>query len=170
MKVSREPFEGIRALPSFPVVLVTVGRNIMTAAAFHFYSFKPPSVMVGIQPDNLTSQLIIEKQEYGINLPTRAQLETVRLCGSISGRDADKFERAGLTPEEARVIDGYLVAECPVSIECRVVHEVDFPGTHRWFVGRIEAVHIEEGYSRDWALMYWPREYRAVGELLLRVE
>jgi hypothetical protein len=31
--------DGIIALPSFPVVLVTVGNNIMVAAAFHFYSF-----------------------------------------------------------------------------------------------------------------------------------
>jgi flavin reductase (DIM6/NTAB) family NADH-FMN oxidoreductase RutF len=170
MKVSREPFEGLRALPSFPVVLVTVGRNIMTAAAFHFYSFEPPCVMVGIRPDNLTYEMIIEKQEYGINLPTAAQLEIVRLCGSISGRDADKFEQAGLTPEKGTVIDSYLIAECPVSIECRVVHEVDFPGTHRWFVGRIEAAHIEEGFSREWCLMYWPREYRGVGELLPTVE
>ena len=40
--------DGIIALPSFPVVLVTVETNIMVAGAFHFYSFKPPSVMVGI--------------------------------------------------------------------------------------------------------------------------
>jgi flavin reductase (DIM6/NTAB) family NADH-FMN oxidoreductase RutF len=170
MKASREPFEGIWALPSFPVVLVTVGRNIMTAAAFHFYSFEPPCVMVGIRPDNLTYELIAEKQEYGINLPTTGQLEVVRLCGSVSGRDADKFERAGLTPKKGTKIDSYLIAECPVSIECRVVHEINFPGTHRWFVGQIEAAHIEAGYSREWTLMYWPREYRAVGELLLSAE
>jgi flavin reductase (DIM6/NTAB) family NADH-FMN oxidoreductase RutF len=170
MKASREPREGIWALPSFPVVLVTVGRNIMTAAAFHFYSFEPPCVMVGIRPDNLTYALITEKQEYGINLPTTTQLEVVRVCGSVSGRDADKFERTGLTPKKGTMIDSYLIAECPVSMECRVVHEVDFPGTHRWFVGQIEAAHIEEGYSREWPLMYWPREYRAVGQLLLRVE
>jgi flavin reductase (DIM6/NTAB) family NADH-FMN oxidoreductase RutF len=170
MKVSREPFEGIWALPSFPVVLVTVDRNIMTAAAFHFYSFKPPCVMVGIRPENLTYELITERGEYGVNLPTTAQLEIVQLCGSISGRDADKFERTGLTPQPGTVIESMLIAECPVSMECRVVHTVDFPGTHRWFVGQIEVAHIEEGYSRQWPLMYWPREYRAVGELLMRNE
>lgn len=170
MKVSREPGEGVWALPSFPVVLVTAGRNIMTAAAFHFYSFKPPCVMVGIRPENLTYELIAVKGEYGINVPTTAQLDVVRLCGSISGRDVDKFERASLTPQKGRVIDSYLIAECPVNMECSVVHVVDWPGTHRWFVGQIVAVHIEEGYSREWPLMYWPREYRAVGEVLLRVE
>jgi flavin reductase (DIM6/NTAB) family NADH-FMN oxidoreductase RutF len=168
MKVSREPLEGIWALPSFPVVLVTVDRNIMTAAAFHFYSFKPPCVMVGVRPGNLTYELITARGEYAINLPTTAQLEIVQLCGSVSGRDADKFERAGLTPKPGTVIESMLIAECPVSMECRVVHTIEFPGSHRWFVGQVEAAHIEEGYSREWPLMYWPREYRAVGELLVR--
>ena len=48
--------------------------------------------------------------------------------------------------------------------------EIDLPGTHRWFVGQVVAAHIAEGYSREWPLMYWPREYRKVGELLLRQE
>ena len=44
-RVHNDLFDGIIALPSFPVVFVTVKSNIMVAAAFHFYSFKPPSVM-----------------------------------------------------------------------------------------------------------------------------
>lgn len=39
-------------------------------------------------------------------------------------------------------------------------------GSHAWFVGQIKSVQIEEGYSRDQALMYWLQEYRAVGEVL----
>jgi flavin reductase (DIM6/NTAB) family NADH-FMN oxidoreductase RutF len=166
MKTERSAIEGIWALPGFPVVLVTVGRNIMTAAAFSFYSFDPPCVMVGILPRNLTYTLISERREFGINLPSREQLDALRICGSVSGREADKFDRAGLTAQEGTVIQSALVAECPVSIECRVVHEVEWGGTHRWFVGQIEAVHIDEGYTREQALMYWPREYRAVGEVL----
>lgn len=54
--------DGIIALPSFPVVLVTVDTNIMVAGAFHFYSFKPPSVMVGIKPEKYTYKLITEKR------------------------------------------------------------------------------------------------------------
>ena len=74
-KTEKDSLSGIAALPSFPVVLVTVGQNIMTAAAFHFYSFKPPSVMVGIRPKNLTFELISQKGEFGINIPAREQLD-----------------------------------------------------------------------------------------------
>jgi flavin reductase (DIM6/NTAB) family NADH-FMN oxidoreductase RutF len=168
-KTLRDLHEGLWALPGFPVVLVTVDRNVMTAAAFSFYSFDPPCVMVGIRPQTWTFDLISEKRQFGINLPTKEQIELARYCGAVSGRDEDKFARDDLTAQEAEVIDGVLVAECPVSIECSVVHEVEFGGTHRWFVGQIEAVHIDEAYTPYEALMFWWGQYRAMGEMLLDV-
>ena len=94
-----ETIRGIGALPPFPVVLVTVGRNIMAAGAFHFYSFEPPSVMVGIMPERYTYGLIKREQEFGVNVPTTEQIELVRVCGSVSARDVDdKYEMAGVTP------------------------------------------------------------------------
>lgn len=169
-KTERDLLNGIYALPSFPVVLVTAGQNIMTAAAFHFYSFKPPSVMVGIRPENLTFELISQKGEFGINIPTREQLDVVRICGSVSGRKEDKFKKTGLTPQNGKVIDSLLIQECPVNLECRVVHQVNYEGSHKWFIGQIEAVHIAEDYTRDKALMYWLGEYRKVGEILMKIE
>ena len=169
-KTEKDSLSGIAALPSFPVVLVTVGQNIMTAAAFHFYSFKPPSVMVGIRPKNLTFELISQKGEFGINIPAREQLDVVRICGSISGRKEDKFKKTGLTPQNGKVIDSFLIKECPVNLECRVVHQINYEGSHKWFIGQIEAVHIAEDYTRDKALMYWLGEYRKVGEILMKIE
>jgi flavin reductase (DIM6/NTAB) family NADH-FMN oxidoreductase RutF len=158
---------GIWALPPFPVVLVTVGRNIMTAGAFHFYSFDPPSVMVGIIPEKYTFELISERNQFGINLPRADQIELVRTCGSVSGRDvADKYQKAGVIPFKGREIETYLIQECPVNIECQVVHKVDFRGSHQWFVGEIRAVHIDDGYERDQPLMFRSGEYRKVGEFL----
>jgi flavin reductase (DIM6/NTAB) family NADH-FMN oxidoreductase RutF len=159
---------GIGALPSFPVVLVTVRDNILTAAAFHFYSFEPPSVMVGIVPNRYTYQLIMQENEFGINIPTVDQLDVVRICGSVSGRDENKYVRAGITPFRGKAIRSLMIAECPVNIECRVVHRVAYKGTHDWFVGEIVAVHVEEGYARDEALMFWAGDYRGVGPVLPR--
>jgi flavin reductase (DIM6/NTAB) family NADH-FMN oxidoreductase RutF len=169
-KAKADPRAGISALPSFPVVLVTVKENVMTAAAFHFYSFEPPSVMVGIRPKAHTLQLISEEREFGINIPRKNQIDIVRTCGSISGRAEDKFQKAGLTRMKGSKISSVLVKECPVNLECRVVHEVQFEGSHRWFVGEVLVAHVDEKYSREQALMYWMREYRSVGEVLLTVK
>jgi flavin reductase (DIM6/NTAB) family NADH-FMN oxidoreductase RutF len=159
--------KGIWALPPFPVVLVTVERNIMTAGAFHFYSFRPPSVMVGIIPEQYTYELIRRENEFGINIPTTEQIALVRTCGSVSGRDVrDKYSEAGVTPFRGAKIKSYLIQECPVNLECIVVHEVGFGGTHQWFIGEIQAVHMDDTYTRDQPLMYWSREYRQVGAFL----
>lgn len=166
-KLETDLSKGIWELPSFPVVLVTVGRNIMTAGAFHFYSFDPPMVMVGIMPERHTYELINEYNEFGINLPTADQIELVRICGSLSGREvADKYKEAGVTPLESSVIKSYLIEECPLNLECEVVHKVNFPGTHQWYVGAIRAVHLDDEFERDQALMFWNREYRKVGVFL----
>ncbi len=159
--------KGVWVLPSFPLVLVTVGRNIMTAGAFHFYSFVPPSVMVGIMPDKYTYELINVENEFGINIPRHDQIELTRICGSVSGRHVtDKYGQAGVTPFEAAEIKSHLIKECPVNLECKVVHKVNFKGTHQWYVGEIKAVHLDDTYTQDQALMYWSREYRKVGEFL----
>ena len=126
--------------------------------------------MVGIMPQNLTFELIAQNREFGINLPVAEQLDAVRLCGSVSGRVADKFAEAGLTPQKAKAIDSLLIAECPVNLECRVVHQVQYGGTHAWFIGQIEVAHVDPGYERDQALMYWLREYRSLGEVLLKLD
>lgn len=157
---------GIKQIPSFPVVLVTVGENIMTAAAFHFYSFTPPMIMVGVMPERYSYELLLKEKEFGINVPRADQVELVRFCGKVSGRTAKKYVEARVTPRQGSVIRGYLIEECPLNLECSVVHQVDFPGSHRWFIGEVKAAHVEEGYRREQALMYWNKEYRRVGELL----
>lgn len=168
-RIEEELIDWIWALPSFPVVLVTIGNNIMTAAAFHFYSFKPPCVMVGIIPDHYTNQLINEYNEFGINIPTMDQIEIVRICGSVSGREgSDKYSLAGITPMSGVKIKSSLIKECPLNLECEVVHKVDYPGSHQWFIGEVKTVHKDENYSREQALMFWGKEYRKVGEYLER--
>lgn len=165
-QVHERPMDGLIALPAFPVVLLTIGGNIITVAAFHFYSFDPPSVMVGIKPEKYSHGLVAQAGEFAVNIPPASQLAQVELCGKLSGRDADKFAQAGFTPIPADKIDTLLIAECPVNLECRVVHRVAHPGSHEWFVGEILAAHIDSGYTRDSALMFWLGQFRAVGALI----
>ncbi|SHI20199.1 NADH-FMN oxidoreductase RutF, flavin reductase (DIM6/NTAB) family [Sporanaerobacter acetigenes DSM 13106] len=157
---------GLIALPSFPVVFITVENNIMVAAAFHFYSFEPPSVMVGIKPEKYTYELITSSKEFAINIPTKEQLDKIHICGSISGRHVDKYKEASLSPRKGNKINSFLIEECPVNIECQVVHQIDYDGSHKWFIGEIREVHIDENYIRDDALMFWLGQFRTVGEII----
>jgi flavin reductase (DIM6/NTAB) family NADH-FMN oxidoreductase RutF len=139
----------------------------MTAGAFHFYSFEPPRLMIGVMRDKYTHELLSEIGDFGINLPTAEQVPVARVCGSVSGRDGiDKYEQSGITPFEASVIKSQLIAECPLNIECKVVHTITYPGSHEWFVGEIQAVHVDEDYEPGQALMFWGKHYKRVGALL----
>jgi flavin reductase (DIM6/NTAB) family NADH-FMN oxidoreductase RutF len=162
------PFEGIAALPYFPVILLTCDQNVMAAVSFHYYSTRPPCVQVGVRIDNWTHRLIQEKKEFGVNLPPVGLMEQVRYVGGVSGRQQDKWAATGLTRQPATEIDSVLVAECPVNLECRVVHQVQYKGSHTWFIGQIVAVHIDDSTNRDDILLFWQQEFRALGETLLK--
>ena len=159
--------EGLLTLPGFPLILVVVKNNIITVAATSFFSFNPPMVMIGIVPSRYTYELIQSSNDYTINLPTEDLLSAVRICGSKSGRDVNKWELAALTPENSISVSSLLIKECPVNLECKIVKKIQLREcSHVWFIGEIITAHIRSDYDRSKALMYWPREYRRIGSVI----
>ncbi len=159
--------DGTDAFSGFPVVLCSVGGekdNIITLALCHVFSFKPALVGIGVSPKRFSYGLLQTSEDFAVNIPTRRQLEAVRVCGSKSGRRVDKFKAAGLTREKASKISSPLVAECPVSLECVKTKEVE-TGDHIWFVGEVVAARREESYDKADMLLYWG-DYRVIGEKL----
>ena len=60
-----------------------------------------------------------------------------------TGAKVDKFRKAQLTPEPAQSVACPLIAECPLSLECRVT-DVLPQGTHDLFLADIVAVDVDE--------------------------
>jgi len=67
-----------------------------------------------------------------------------------------------------KIIKSVLINECPVNLECDKVERLSFKGSHDWFVGEVVATHKEENYERERALSYWVKEYRVMGDLVLK--
>lgn len=165
-QINNSLMDGIKSLPAFPIVLVTVEENIMVAAAFHFYSYNPPSVMIGIKPEKYTYELIKRKKEFAVNIPSIDQLKEVKICGSVTGRTEDKYLLSKFTKQRSNKIDSCIIKECSVNLECKVVHEINYNGSHRWFIGEIQEVHIDKEYRRSDALMFWFSQFRKLGEVI----
>ena len=132
-----------------PAALITcvdeAGRpNIITLGEVFNISIRDP-VIIGIATRKATysHSLISRTRQYVVNLPTRAILDKVRYCGSVSGRDVDKFQASGLTPLPATVVKPPLIAECPVNIECKVI-AIQVIGDHDLFLGEAVAQHVDE--------------------------
>jgi flavin reductase (DIM6/NTAB) family NADH-FMN oxidoreductase RutF len=159
-----------------PVVLVgcahpELGLNLLTIAWTGIDCSDPPTLHVSIRPQRHSHRMIADSGCFTVNVPTRELLRQVDLCGIISGRDGDKWARAGLTPLTGAAVAAPLVAECPVNFECAVRHVLAL-GAHTMFVGEVVARHADEGivqsgridFSRLPLVAYVDGEYWSLGE------
>ena len=169
MKKEASVQEGLRQLPIRPIYLVSAEhdgkKNIISIGMFAYFSGKPTLVGIGIAPSRYSFDLIRKSGSYVVNVVDEKLLEAVGICGEKSGRDVDKFKLARLTAVKGAKGNAPLIDESPVSIECRVVKEVEV-GDHVWFMGEVLAVHVREGYNwKDGLLLKWIGEdgfyYRA---------
>ncbi|MBI4283554.1 MAG: flavin reductase family protein [Chloroflexi bacterium] len=169
------------ALYPVPVVLVTCADdnqrpNIITLAWVGVVCSDPPQIGVAVRPSRYSHALMEKSGQFVINIPGEDLVHAADLCGTISGRDTDKFAEAGLTPEPAAKVSPPLIAECPVNMECLVRQKLSL-GSHDLFIGEVVAVHVDrailsEGgridYGRARPLIYNNGEYRGLGNILER--
>jgi flavin reductase (DIM6/NTAB) family NADH-FMN oxidoreductase RutF len=143
MKVTKP---GSTALYPVPAVMVSCGverPNIITLAWVGTLCSDPPSVGIGIRRERFSHGLIAEYGEFVVNLPRADQVDIVDYCGQVSGRDVDKWAACGLTPVPASRIQTPLIAECPIALECRVIHRLAL-GVHDLVIGEVLAVQADE--------------------------
>lgn len=136
---------------------------------FAYFSGKPTIVGIGIAPSRYSYDLIRKSGEFVVNVVDEKLTEALRICGEKSGRDIDKFQLANLTPEKGVKVNAPLIGESPVSIECKVVKEVEV-GDHVWFMGEVLATSVREGYDwKEGLLFKWIGEdgfYYKVGKMM----
>ncbi len=132
-----------------PPALVSCGdlenHNVLTAAWTGIVNSEPPMTYVSIRPQRYSHGIIKERGEFVINLPTEAIVKATDLCGVKSGRDVDKFALAGLTAEPSNLVAAPGIAECPISLECKV-REIYSLGSHDMFLADIVAVDVDPKY------------------------
>lgn len=145
--MEKQVWKGGALLAPVPPVLVSCGTmeapNVLTIAWTGTLNTKPAKTYISVRPERFSYPLIKESGEFVINLPTSALVRSIDLCGVKSGKDTDKWEAAGLTPQAASQLSAPMVAESPVSIECKVCEVVPL-GTHDMFIADIVAVNVAD--------------------------
>ena len=136
-----------------PAVLVSCGDkngnvNLMTAAWTGTNCSDPPMVYVSVRKERYSHHMIKETGEYVINLTTEKLARATDFCGVRSGRNMDKFKEMKLTPVFGELQYAPMVAESPVSIECRVTNVMEL-GSHDMFMAEVTAVHVDEQYMDE---------------------
>ena len=130
-----------------PAVLVTGGdmehSTVMTAAWTGIVNSDPPMTYVSIRPERYSYDIIKEAGEFVINLTTADMAKEVDYAGCISGRKEDKFAKLGFVKEPCEIVKAPMIAQCPVSLECRVKQILEL-GSHDLFLADILAVRADE--------------------------
>ena len=84
-----------------------------------------PVFIVLVRPSRFTFGLIESSGEFTVNVPTEEMNDTVMYCGSVSGRDHDKFAEKNLTPVPGESVSCPIIEECAINYECKVIHSND---------------------------------------------
>ena len=140
-------------LSPVPAALVSVrgkdGRsNLLTIAWAGTICSDPPMLSISVRKSRFSHPILMETREFVVNLTTADMLRAVDLCGVISGRDVDKWEKSGFHEEEASVVKAPLVKESPLSLECRVTQVLEL-GSHDMFLAEVVSVDIDPSYMDE---------------------
>lgn len=122
--------EILAALQKPGLLLVTQGKrgqpNIMTIGwASLGVLWSRPCFVTLVRPVRYSYRLLEENREFTINVLPRKLAKVAQFCGSVSGRDHDKFAEQGLTAVPSRMIKVPIIGECVIHYECKVVHYND---------------------------------------------
>jgi flavin reductase (DIM6/NTAB) family NADH-FMN oxidoreductase RutF len=134
-------------MPAVLVGALVDGKpNFMTAAWCGIVASTPPAISVAVRPERYTIKGISDHATFSINIPSASIVEKVDFCGIYSGHKVDKSQIFNVAC--GRLNTAPLIQECPVNLECRVIHSLDL-GSHVLFIGEIIETYIDADCLTD---------------------
>lgn len=120
----------------------TVIKTLDSTGVFVTCGLKTPNIMVThwgtfgkmwgrqiftlpVRSTKYSYQIINDTKSFALNVPSRDMRTEIALCGTISGFKCNKFETLGLHPKRARSIDSYVLGECGLIVEFKVIATID---------------------------------------------
>ena len=140
-------WRGGALLAPAPPALVTCGdmenSNALAVAWTGIINTVPPKTYISVRPGRYSYSMIKESGEFVINLTSADMIKALDGCGMLTGAKVDKFKKFGLEKQEASEVGCPLVAQSPLSLECRVTDIIEL-GSHHMFLADVVAVDVEE--------------------------
>jgi len=135
-------------LGPIPAALIACGdgkdQNIITLAWVGVVNSSPPMVSIAVRPNRHSYKMIKKAGEFTVNIPSEDQVDIVDGCGTISGRDLEKFAYFNLTAQRGTLSYAPMIKECPISMECELRHSLELE-SHTVFIGQVIASYAEDG-------------------------
>lgn len=143
-KVKMEVKTLVYPMPAFLIgATVDDKPNFMTAAWSGIAGSNPPMITVALQHHRYTLKGIKQNMTFSVNVPSADQVKETDYCGIISGSKTDKVADCKFTVFYGISESAPLIEQCPVNLECKVLHILDV-GSHALIVGRIEESYVSD--------------------------
>lgn len=140
-------WKGGALLAPLPAVMVSSGTvekpNVMTVAWTGIINTQPSKTYISVRKSRYSYDLIKNSGTFVINLVPSTLVKACDFCGVRSGKDIDKFKVCNLTPEASVTVEAPSIAECPLSLECRVSEIIEL-GSHDMFLADIVSVAVKK--------------------------
>ena len=147
--MSKIQWKGSTLLAPVPAALVSCGTmenpNALTVAWTGITCSDPPMTYISVRPERYSYEIIKNSGEFVINLTTGAMARATDFCEDlwVASPPSDKLAAAGLTAEPAYEVSAPVIAQSPLSLECKVRQIIPL-GSHDMFLAEIVAVDVEE--------------------------
>lgn len=178
--MSKVKFRGGTLLAPVPPVMVSCGTeehaNILTVAWTGIVNTIPPKTYISVRKKRFSHPIIKDSGEFVINLTPASLVRAADFCGMYTGAKVDKFAKCNLTKATAEEVAAPMIAECPISLCCRVTDVIEM-GSHDMFLADIVAVYANEELLDENGKLHVERaalcayahgEYFALGERIGR--
>lgn len=163
-----------------PIALVsTMGENgvhnVAPLSSISIASVKPPLLSFSLstrrQKDGQkkdTLRNIEFAREFVVNVPViESMAHAMNKSGAEYPEDVSEFKETGLTAVMADLVRAPMVAESPVSFECRLVQILEFgelPSVSSLVIGHVVRAHIKDEFWANGELQ--SAKMKAIGRLL----
>lgn len=162
--MAKQCWRGGALIAPVPPVMVSCGTpeapNIITIAWTGITNTVPPKTYISVRPQRHSHALIRESGEFVINLASADMIRAVDYCGIYTGAKVNKFERCHLTPAPATAVSCPMIAQSPLSLECRVTDIIPL-GSHDMFLADILHVHVDETLLDEQGKLHLERAHLA---------
>jgi flavin reductase (DIM6/NTAB) family NADH-FMN oxidoreductase RutF len=138
-----------------PVALITccdqAGRpNVLSVTWTMPVSHEPPVLAVSIAPGRYSHALMLETNEFVLNIVGQNFLSVVETCGSCSGKSTDKLAKAALITQESVCVRPPRIVGALGYLECRVAERLTV-GDHSLFLANVlRADALENAFPGVW--------------------
>jgi len=106
--------------------------------------WQKPILMVAVRDSRYTFTIIEKADDFTVSVPSKNMTDEIRVCGTKSGRDMDKFKECELTIKDSQTILSPIINVPGIHFECKIAFKSAMDPT--FLTDEYEKLYPEKDY------------------------